>query len=100
MRAFDTPVKIIIFCFYTFNENVTLTETLHLMNSDLVLNDSEFDTVYSFLLTDASFGYFSLLPNLLTGYGWNPGNRIYQWFGEALAKKSKGNPDITFLEVR
>lgn len=56
--------------------------------------------MYPFLLTDASFGIFSLLPNLLTGYGWNPGNRIFQWFGEALAKKSNGNPDITFLEVR
>ncbi|XP_071136375.1 uncharacterized protein [Mytilus edulis] len=51
------------------------------------------------IFLDASFGIFSLLPNLLTGYGWNPGNRIFQWFGEALAKKSNGNPDITFLEL-
>lgn len=51
------------------------------------------------IFLDASFGILSLLPNLLTGYGWNPGNRIYQWFGDALAKKSNGNPDITFLEL-
>jgi hypothetical protein len=35
----------------------------------------------------------------LTGYGWNPGNRIYQWFGQALAKKANGNADLTFLQV-
>lgn len=51
------------------------------------------------IFLDASYGILSLLPNLLTGYGWNPGNRIYEWFGEALAKKSGGNPDLTFLEL-
>ncbi|KAL8564383.1 hypothetical protein ACOMHN_057405 [Nucella lapillus] len=43
-------------------------------------------------------GYCSLLPNLLTGFGWNPGNKIYNWFGEKLQEKC-GNPDITFKEV-
>ncbi|KAL3832132.1 hypothetical protein ACJMK2_023803 [Sinanodonta woodiana] len=47
---------------------------------------------------DHSYGYLSLLPNLLSGFGWNPGTRIFQWFGENLAKKT-GNPDITFYEL-
>lgn len=51
------------------------------------------------IFLDASFGILSLLPNLLTGYGWNPGNRIYRWFGQALAKKSNGNADLTFLQL-
>lgn len=51
-----------------------------------------------FLCADASFGYLSLLPNLLRGYGWNPGNRIYEWFGMVIAKKTN-DPDITFGEV-
>lgn len=49
-------------------------------------------------MSDAKFGVLSLLPNLLTGYGWNPGNRIYNWFGEVIEKKM-GNKDVTFGEV-
>ncbi|KAK3109157.1 hypothetical protein FSP39_024196 [Pinctada imbricata] len=52
----------------------------------------------SHFFLDARFGVLSLVPNLLTGYGWNPGRRIYQWFGEALAKKTN-NPDISFNEL-
>ncbi|XP_060069581.1 uncharacterized protein LOC132549645 isoform X2 [Ylistrum balloti] len=47
---------------------------------------------------DASFGYLSLLPNLVSGYGWNPGNRIYEWFGTVMKKKTN-DPDITFGEL-
>ncbi|XP_076470074.1 uncharacterized protein LOC143300350 [Babylonia areolata] len=47
---------------------------------------------------DHKCGYCSLLPNLLTGFGWNPGNRIYKWFGEKLHERC-GNADITFKEV-
>lgn len=47
---------------------------------------------------DHKCGYCSLLPNILTGFGWNPGNRIYKWFGEKLYDKC-GNADITFREV-
>ncbi|KAK3590686.1 hypothetical protein CHS0354_006373 [Potamilus streckersoni] len=50
------------------------------------------------IFIDHSYGYLSLLPNLLSGFGWNPGTRIFQWFGENLAKKT-GNPDITFYEL-
>lgn len=50
------------------------------------------------IFLDHSCGYFSLLPNLVKGYGWNPGKRIFQWFGEALQAKT-GNADITFSEV-
>ncbi|CAC5387801.1 unnamed protein product [Mytilus coruscus] len=51
------------------------------------------------LFFDARFGIFSLLPNLLTGFGWNPGNRFLETLGEALASKTNGNPDLTFAEV-
>lgn len=50
------------------------------------------------IFLDHSCGYFSLLPNLIKGYGWNPGKRIFKWFGEALEAKT-GNADITFSEV-
>ncbi|KAJ8313899.1 hypothetical protein KUTeg_008460 [Tegillarca granosa] len=52
----------------------------------------------SYFFLDHSYGYLSLLPNLIYGYGWNPGKRIYDWFGEKIAKKV-GNPDITFSEL-
>ncbi|XP_053373751.1 uncharacterized protein LOC123532094 isoform X2 [Mercenaria mercenaria] len=50
------------------------------------------------IFLDHSCGYFSLLPNLIKGYGWNPGKRIFSWFGEALEAKT-GNADITFSEI-
>ena len=56
-----------------------------------------FKVILNFYL-DARFGVLSLLPNLLQGYGWNPGNRIYNWFGEVMEQKT-GSKDITFSEV-
>jgi len=50
------------------------------------------------VLVDHRCGYCSLLPNLLSGFGWNPGNKLLKWFGEQL-RESTGNPDITFREV-
>ncbi|XP_061186008.1 uncharacterized protein LOC133194074 isoform X5 [Saccostrea echinata] len=50
------------------------------------------------MFLDAKFGVLSLLPNLLSGYGWNPGNRIYNWFGEKMEQKM-GNKDVTFGEL-
>ncbi|KAK7108929.1 uncharacterized protein [Littorina saxatilis] len=50
------------------------------------------------IFLDHKCGYCSLLPNLLTGFGWNPGKRIYKWFGDKLNQKC-GNADITFKEV-
>nr|XP_034309105.1 uncharacterized protein LOC105339290 [Crassostrea gigas] len=47
---------------------------------------------------DAKFGVLSLLPNLLSGYGWNPGLKLYNWMGEVIEKKV-GNKDITFGEL-
>jgi len=53
----------------------------------------------SFLsFTDHTCGYCSLLPNLLKGFGWNPGKRMLRWFGEQL-KERTGDSDITFKEV-
>lgn len=59
---------------------------------------NELCSFYTIFMSDAKFGVLSLLPNLLTGYGWNPGNRIYNWFGEVIEKKM-GNKDVTFGEV-
>lgn len=51
-----------------------------------------------YFFKDAKFGVLSLLPNLLSGYGWNPGLKLYNWMGEVIEKKV-GNKDITFGEV-
>lgn len=50
------------------------------------------------ILVDHTCGYCSLLPNLLKGFGWNPGKRMLRWFGEQL-KERTGDGDITFKEV-
>lgn len=50
------------------------------------------------IFLDHSCGYFSLLPNLLEGYGWNPGKKIFRWFGQALRDQT-GDANITFQEV-
>ena len=50
------------------------------------------------ILADHSCGLCSVLPNLLSGFGWNPGRKILRWFGETLEKKT-GNADITFMDV-
>ena len=52
---------------------------------------------YIFFL-DHKWGLLSLIPNLLSGYGWNPGNRMLEWFGKVL-EEATGNADITFQEV-
>nr|KAG5705180.1 hypothetical protein BaRGS_030897 [Batillaria attramentaria] len=54
--------------------------------------------MYAGLFLDASCGYCSLLPNLLSTFGWNPGRRIYEWFGDKLKAKT-GNADITFKQM-
>lgn len=50
------------------------------------------------LFIDHKCGYCSLLPNLFSGFGWNPGNKLLKWFGETLRDRT-GNADITFREV-
>jgi len=50
------------------------------------------------ILVDHQCGYCSLLPNLLQGFGWNPGHKLLRWFGEQL-KDVAGDADITFKEV-
>lgn len=52
----------------------------------------------NFTVSDARWGYFSLLPNLYRYYGWNPGNRIFEWFGDKIEQKT-GNKDATFQDV-
>ncbi|XP_077864027.1 uncharacterized protein LOC144349248 [Saccoglossus kowalevskii] len=50
------------------------------------------------VIEDHSCGVFSLLPNLITKYGWNPATKFYKWFGTKLEDKT-GNKDITFKEL-
>ncbi|XP_022101302.1 uncharacterized protein LOC110984947 [Acanthaster planci] len=47
---------------------------------------------------DATFGKLSLLPNMLRKFGWHPGNKIYEWFGDRVQAKM-GNRDLTFEEL-
>jgi len=63
--------------------------SIHINNNNLI---------FLLLLKDHNCGYCSLLPNLLKGFGWNPGKRMLRWFGEQL-KERTGDSDITFKEV-
>lgn len=47
---------------------------------------------------DHSCGYCSLLPNLIRYFGWNPGKRIFEWFGEKIEART-GDKDFTFGEL-
>ncbi|XP_059145229.1 uncharacterized protein LOC131932344 [Physella acuta] len=52
------------------------------------------------IFLDHSCGYFSLLPNLLSKFGWNPGDRFSDWCGEMIKEKSStANPDMTFYDL-
>ncbi|XP_033752157.1 uncharacterized protein LOC117335970 [Pecten maximus] len=42
--------------------------------------------------------YLSFIPNLIRRYGLHPGNKLYDYFGYILEKKT-GNPDVTFEQV-
>ncbi|BFZ23318.1 hypothetical protein BsWGS_26357 [Bradybaena similaris] len=63
--------------------------------------------IYSFMsenvediFLDHSCGYLSLIPNLLRRWGWNPGNKIFSWFGDRIkARSDKKNPDMTFYDL-
>jgi len=55
--------------------------------------------IINLFVLDASYGYLSLIPNLLSNYGWNPGNKFLNYLGTVLASKTN-NPDITFAEVK
>jgi len=46
-----------------------------------------------------SCGCCSVLPNICQGYGWNPGNRAQEFFGDLLDRKLNMGPDITFKQL-
>ncbi|XP_063421295.1 uncharacterized protein LOC134706357 isoform X1 [Mytilus trossulus] len=50
------------------------------------------------IICDAPYGYFSLIPNMISGYGWHPGVKLMKFLGEVISMKT-GDPDITFAEV-
>ena len=54
--------------------------------------------IISLSLVDHRFGVLSLLPNLLKGFGWNPGKKLLKWFGKVLEETTE-NADITFSQV-
>jgi len=47
---------------------------------------------------DHSCGFCSLLPNLMSKFGWNPGKRVQKDLGEKVRAKT-GNPNSTFREL-
>ncbi|KAL5006725.1 hypothetical protein ScPMuIL_015531 [Solemya velum] len=75
------------------------------MTAALLAVGSTADDIQEFLsqdltkiFLDHSCGYMSFLPNMLSGYGWNPGKKIYKWFGEKLFELTQDR-EITFSEV-
>ncbi|XP_046356152.2 uncharacterized protein LOC124135044 [Haliotis rufescens] len=52
---------------------------------------------WSYLMRDG--GFLGGLRNMVKRFGWHPGNRVYDWLGEILRKRT-GSEDITFEEVR
>ena len=48
---------------------------------------------------DATFGILSFLPNILSKFGWNPGDRLLKHIDKVIAKKT-GIADITFRQVK
>ena len=53
---------------------------------------------YLSVFLDHRYGILSFLPNMFSGYGWNPGNRFREWFGDILEQVTN-NRDITFQQV-
>ena len=49
-------------------------------------------------ITDAMFGVFSYIPNLLFKFGLHPGDKLEEWLGNLIAIKT-GCPDTTFCQV-
>ncbi|EDV22531.1 uncharacterized protein TRIADDRAFT_58860 [Trichoplax adhaerens] len=50
------------------------------------------------ILEDHALGCCSLLPNLITKFGWNPGRRIERWFRQRF-KELNIDSDITFAQL-
>ena len=53
---------------------------------------------YPNISVDHSCGIFSLLPNIIRKFGWNPGNKFIKMTGGVLEKKGM-KADITFWQV-
>lgn len=52
------------------------------------------------IFCDARFGTLSLIPNIMTCYGWNPGAKLHGWLGQTIAAKCvDNNPDMTFYDL-
>ena len=47
---------------------------------------------------DHTFGCCSLLPNLITKFGWNPGRKIERWFRQRF-HELKVEANVTFSKV-
>ncbi|BFZ23956.1 hypothetical protein BsWGS_26995 [Bradybaena similaris] len=52
----------------------------------------------SHVFLDHAYGYLSLLPNIISGWGWNPGRRFFDWLGDKINDKT-GNADLTFFQL-
>ncbi|XP_077977071.1 uncharacterized protein LOC144432681 [Glandiceps talaboti] len=49
-------------------------------------------------LEDHACAVFSLVPNIIKDYGWNPGKKMLSWMGDKLEEKT-GKRNLTFKEA-
>lgn len=57
-----------------------------------------FDTDLSSVMRDARFGVFSGVVNMVTVFGWNPGEKLLAFLGDRLRERT-GSEDVTFRQV-
>lgn len=50
------------------------------------------------IICDAPYGFFSMIPNIMSKYGWHPGAKLMDFLGKIFSMKTD-DPDITFAEV-
>ncbi|XP_061169580.1 uncharacterized protein LOC133178945 [Saccostrea echinata] len=70
------------------------TEIREVMSTDF----SKYYESCIFMLKDARFGKFSIIPNLLWYLGWQPLHTLYDYIGEIVEKKL-GDKDATFEQL-
>lgn len=75
-----------------------ITATLLAINLPLDIVQKYISLDLTNILNDHSYGYLSVLPNLLRYFGWNRGERFLEFFGNILEEHT-GNKDITFEQV-
>ncbi|MEQ1503586.1 MAG: patatin-like phospholipase family protein [Myxococcota bacterium] len=57
-----------------------------------------FETDLAAVMRDARWGMLSGVVNMVTMFGWNPGERLLQFLGDRLVERT-GSEDVTFRQV-